>query len=250
MAFFHEDATSRSMWCLKNTMKNYLAPIIAAVAVLSYTAVAASYSTEATLTPLTDEGKYKVDVRVSRLVEQDGKLVEKLIAQPRILSGLGCPASCYQGLQPANPDYQKQENVSVDVSWPYPSESGVAFCTVIVKQGDEVVSKSRLELQIVGKGRAPLILSTQNVDPKSVRVVVEKSSVYLLLEFGGKTVEEAGKIAVENLGNQAQVQDAAGHAVEGGFISGTYKENGLALQYKSEDEARRVAGILEAETAK
>jgi hypothetical protein len=216
------------------------------VSTLTLAAIAADvyYSTVATIAPLMDKGQYKVDVRVSRLVEQDGKFVEKLIAQPRLLSGLGCPASLYQGLQPSNPDYQKQENVSVDVSWPYPDESGVAYCTVTVKLGDKLVSKTKVELQIIGKGRVPLILSTQNVDSKSVRVVVKKPNVYVLLEFGGKTEEEARKVAVENLGNQAQVRDAAGHVVESGFISGTYQEIGLALEYKSEDEARRVASIL------
>lgn len=168
-------------------MKNFLTVIIAVAVSLSYTAAAASYSTEATIAPLPDKGQYKVEVRVSRLVNQGGKLVEELIAQPSILSGLGCPASCYQGLQPRNPDYQKQDSVSVDVSWPYPSESGVAFCAVTVKHGDEVVSKSRLQLQIIGKGRVPLILSAQNVDPKSVRVAEERSSVYVLVEFSGKT---------------------------------------------------------------
>ena len=117
-------------------MKTFLAIIIGATVVLSHAAVAASYSTEATITPLMDKGEYKVDVRISRLVERDGKLVEKLISKPRIQAGLGCAASYYQGLQPTDPDYQKQENFSVDVSWPYPNESGVAFCTVVVKQGD------------------------------------------------------------------------------------------------------------------
>jgi hypothetical protein len=231
-------------------VKTFLTLIIVVAVVLSYTAVAASYSTEATITPLADKGQYKVDVRVSRLVKMDGKLVEKLIAQPKILSGLGCPASLYQGLQPTDPDYQKQESVSVDVAWPYPSESGMGLCTVIVKLGDDVVSESRIEVQIIGKGRNPLVLSPQNVDPNSVRVAVEKSNTYVLLEFGGKTEEEARKIAGENLGNQAQVRDAAGHVVDSGFISGTYKEIGLALQCQSEDEAKRVASILGGEPIK
>jgi hypothetical protein len=226
-------------------MKNFLIIIIGAAVVLSYTAFAASYSTEATITPLMDKGEYKVDVRISRLVEQDGKLVENLISEPRIRSGLGCAASYYQGLQPTNPDYQKQENFSIDVSWPYPNESGVAFCTIVVKQGDKVVSKSRLQLQITGKGRVPLVLSSQNVDPKSVKVEVEKKDSYVLLKFGCKTDEESRKISVENLGNQAEVRDAAGQVVGSGFFpGGAYDGIGLALQCKSEDEARRLANTL------
>jgi hypothetical protein len=93
-------------------MKNVLALIIAVITAFSYAATAASYSTEATITPLPDNGQYRVDVRVSRLVQKDGRQVEELIARPRILSGVGCGASFYQGLQPGNPDYQNEDNVS------------------------------------------------------------------------------------------------------------------------------------------
>ena len=110
--------------------------------------MADSYSTEAIITPLPDKGQYQVDVRVSRLVQKDGRQVEELIAKPRILSGVGCPASLYQTLPPANPDYQNKDNVRVNVSWPYPKESGLAFCAVIIKHGDEVVYESKLQLQI------------------------------------------------------------------------------------------------------
>ncbi len=233
-------------------MKHYLALIIAAAAALSLGADAASYSTEATITPLPDSGQYQVDVRVSRLVQQDGKAVEELIAKPRLLSGMGCAASLYQGLAPTNPGYQNEDNVSVDVSWPYPDESGVAYCTVVVSHGDEVVARSKLQLQIRGKGRAPLVLTPQNVDSKSVRVEMDKSrdTAFVLLKFRGKTRKEARAMAVENLGNKVKVQDAAGHVVGSGVMSGTYKEIGLALQYHSEAEAQRVADVLEATPAR
>ena len=65
------------------------------------------------------------------MVQKDGRQVEELIAKPRILSGVGCPGLRFtRALPPANPDYQNKDNVSVDVSWPYPDESGVAFCAV------------------------------------------------------------------------------------------------------------------------
>ncbi|MGA3266900.1 MAG: hypothetical protein ABSE16_08760 [Verrucomicrobiota bacterium] len=228
-------------------MKHFLTIITALAAVVSCTAVAASYSTEATITPLPDKGQYQVDVRVSRLVQQDDKVAEEVIARPRIFAGLGCPASFYQGSQPANPDYLNENNVSVDVSWPYPKESGVAFCTVVVKQGDEVVSRSKFQLQVMGPGRVPLILSPQNVDAKSVRVMVDKSKsiAYVLLEFGGKTDEDARAMAIENLGNKVQIQDAGGHIVGSGHIEGgAYNGIGVALPYSSENEAQRVATIL------
>lgn len=163
----------------------YLPLIIAATTAISYNADAASYSTEATITPLPESGQYRVDVLVSRLVEHDGKAVEEIIAKPRISSGVGCKASLYVGLTPTNPDYQNKDNVSVDVSWPYPDESGVAYCTVIVKHGDQVASRSKLQLQIKGKGRVPLVLTPQTVEPKSVRVEMDKSRgiAYVLLEF-------------------------------------------------------------------
>jgi hypothetical protein len=52
----------------------------------------------------------------------------------------------YQGLQAPNPDYQKEENVSVDVAWPEAGKSGFALCTVTVKLGDQTVSKSKLQV--------------------------------------------------------------------------------------------------------
>jgi len=228
-------------------MKNVLALIIAVTTAFSYAAKAASYSTEATITPLPDKWQYQVDVRVSRLVQKDGRQVEELIARPRILSGVGCGASFYQGLQPGNPDYQNEDNVRVNVSWPYPKESGMAFCTVVLKHGDEVVSESKFQLQITGPGREPLVLSPQIVDPKSVRVETDKSRsiTYVLLEFSGKTVKEARAMAIENLGNKVQVLDAGGRTIENGVISGTYKEIGVALSYDSKDKAQRVADILD-----
>ncbi len=235
------------LWCFKRDMKQYQMLIIAAATFLSYAATAAPYLTEATITPIPDNGQYQVDVRVSRLVQQDGKQVEELVARPRILSGVGCPASFYEGLQPASPDYRNEDNVSVDVSWPYPKESGLAFCTVIVKHGDEMVSESKLQLKITGPGREPLILSPRTVDAKSVRVVTDKakSTTYVLLEFGGKTQEEAKAMAIENLGNKVQIQDANGHVAGGGVIEGTYKDSGVALSYNSADEAKRMASTLE-----
>jgi hypothetical protein len=109
---------------------------------------AASYSTEATMTRQKDKNTYTVIVRVSRLTEQNGKVIEELIAKPEIISSPGDPASMYQGLQSPNPDYQKVENVSVDVAWPKIGESGFALCTVTVKLGDEIVSKSKLQVVV------------------------------------------------------------------------------------------------------
>src|SRR5204862_8170719 len=141
----------------------------------------------------------------SLFVEEGGQLKEQLIAGPKILSAPGVPATLYSGLQPSNPNYANNENVTVDVSWPYPNESGAALCAVIIKRGDKIVSKAKFQLLVEGPGRTPLIVTAQDVDPKSVRVVDEKSQIYVLLEFHGKTKEEVKKVANENYGNQVQV---------------------------------------------
>jgi hypothetical protein len=41
-----------------------------------------------------------------------------------------------------------------------------------------------------------------------------------------------------------------GQVIEGGISQGTYKEIGMSLQYKSQDEAKRVASILRGEKSK
>ena len=211
---------------------------------------AAIYSTDATMSVQKDEGTFNVVVRVSRLLEQDGKLVEKLVAEPRIQSGPGVPASLYTGLQPTDPNYANEENVNVDVSWPYPNESGTAFCAVTIKRGHEVVSKSRLELKIEGQGRVPLVVASQDIDPKSVRVVDEKALTYVLLEFVGKTREEVKKLAIENYGNKVQIRDLQGRLIEGGLSFGTYHETGIALHYNSRNEAEQAASLLRGKDSK
>lgn len=231
-------------------MNKLSALLMVAACAFANAVVAATYSTEATMSLLKDEGTYNVVVRVSKLVEQDGKVVEQLISQPRIKSSPGVPASLHSGLQPSDPNYATDENVTVDVSWPYPNESGTALCAVLIKRGDTVVSKSKLQLQIQGPGRNPLVVTPQEVDPMSVRVVVEKSKTFVLLEFTGKTKEAVKKLANENYGNKFQIRDSQGTVTEGGLSFGTYKEIGMAVQYESKEKAERVARILRGENPK
>ena len=205
---------------------------------------ASSYSTEATVSLQKDEGTLNVDVRVSRLVEQDGRSTEQLVAAPKIKTAPGVPATLYTGLQPADPDYASKENVTVDVSWPYPNESGTAFCGVTIKRGSEVVSKSKLQLKIEGPGRVPLVVAAQDIDPKSVEVVDEKTLTYVLLEFAGKTREEVRKLAIENYGNKVLIRDLQGRLTEGGLSFGTYHATGMTLHYNSRKEAEQVASLL------
>ena len=132
-------------------MKKFITLLLAAACAIATTALAATYSTEATFTQQKDKGRFLVDVRVSQLVEQNGKLKEHLIARPRIDSAPGVPASLYSGLQPSHPNYHHEENVSVDVSWPEAGQSGFAICSVTVKLGDKVVSKSKLKMEVDSK---------------------------------------------------------------------------------------------------
>jgi hypothetical protein len=211
---------------------------------------AASYSTDATMSLQKDKGTLDVDVRVSRLAEHGGKSSEQLVAAPKIQTAPGVPATLYTGLQPTAPDFASKENVTVDVSWPYPNESGTAFCTVTVKLGNKVVSRTKLQLKIEGPGRVPLVVAAQDVDPNSVRIVDEKSQTYVLLEFAGKTREEVKKLAIENYGNKIQIRDFQGRLTEGGLSFGTYHETGVALHYSSRGEAELVASILRGKDSK
>jgi hypothetical protein len=131
-------------------MKKHIAVLVASLTALT-SALAASYSTEAIITQQKDKGRYLVDVRVLQLVEHDGQLTEQLVARPRIDSAPGIPATLYQGPQPSQPNYQTEENVTVDVSWPEAGQSGFAICSITVKLGDKVVSKSKLKMEVDNK---------------------------------------------------------------------------------------------------
>ena len=132
-------------------MKQIIAVLAVTACVVASAAMGATYSTEATITQQKDKGRYLVDVRILELVEQNGQLTEHIVARPRIESAPGVPASLYQGPQPSQPNYKKEENVTMDVSWPEHGKSGFAICDVTVKLGDKVVSKSKLKVQVDDK---------------------------------------------------------------------------------------------------
>ena len=133
------------------TMKTLIAVLAVAACAVASTAVATTYSTEATMTRQKDKGTYEVVVRVSHLTERSGEVTEELIEQPKITSSPGVPASLYSGLQPSDPDYTEKENVSVDVSWPEAGKRDFAVCTVVVKLGDKIVSKSKMQVTVEEK---------------------------------------------------------------------------------------------------
>lgn len=132
-------------------MKKLIAVLIATACAVASTTVAATYSTEATMTRQKDKGTYEVVVRVSQLIERNGKVTEELIDQPKITSSPGVPAGLHSGVQPSDRDYRKKENVSVDVSWPEAGKKDFAVCTVVVKLGDRIVSKTKMQVTVEEK---------------------------------------------------------------------------------------------------
>jgi hypothetical protein len=233
-------------------MKRLFQLLLATALAAAPTVVADSYTTDANMSPQKDEGTIDVRDRISRLLNQDGRASQELIAEPRIRSSPGVPGSLYVGLQPAHPDFAVKENFSVDMSWPYPMETGTAFCSVTIKRGDTIVSKSRLQLQIEGPGRAPLVLLTEEIDPISAKVGEGGTNLktFVLLEFARKPKEEVKKLAIENYGNPVRIRDSDGHELDGGRAFGKYNDMGLALDCGSEAQAERVAGMLRGETTK
>jgi hypothetical protein len=223
---------------MQKTIASFAAVILG---VVSQT-MAASYSTEATMSLQKEDGIYNVMVKVSELTVRRGKTVERVIAEPRIRSSPGVPATLHVG--------DDKENVTVDVSWPYPNESGTASCVVVVKHGDEAVSKSKLQLKVEGPGRVPLVLAAPDVDARSVRVDEENQRSYVLLELAGKSKEEVKKLAVENYGNKVQIRDVQGNLIDGGLSFGTYHDIGLTLRCQNEAKAEAVANVLRADRSK
>ena len=125
--------------------------LIATACALASTVVAANYSTEATMTRQKDKNTYEVVVTVSQLVKRGDKVAEEIIARPKITSSPGVPAGLYSGLQPSDRDYNTKESVSVEVSWPEAGGKDFAVCTVVVKLGDELVSKTKMQVTVEGK---------------------------------------------------------------------------------------------------
>ena len=96
-------------------MQKFIVIFMAAALGAAHATIAATYSTDATMSLQKVEGIYNVAVRVSELIEQDGKVTERLIAEPRIQSAPGVPASLRSGVQPGDPNYSLKENVAVEV---------------------------------------------------------------------------------------------------------------------------------------
>ena len=58
------------------------------------------------------------------------------------------PASVYQGPEPGQPNYQQEENVTLAVSWPEDGKSGFAVCSITIKRGEKIVSRSKIKIRV------------------------------------------------------------------------------------------------------
>jgi hypothetical protein len=129
-------------------MTKRITVLVATACMAAFTSFAANYSTEATMTRQKYKGTYEVVVSVSRLLEHDGKTTEQLIDRPKITSAPGVPATLQCGMQPTDADYKKKENITVDVSWPQSGKQDFAVCTVVIKLGDKIVSKTKTRVTV------------------------------------------------------------------------------------------------------
>ncbi len=120
------------------------------IAVVSSRA-ADSYSMGATITLHKETKQYEVFAQVCKLVDRRSGQTEEVIARPRTDSALGAPATFYVGSSPSEPAYRKSENVTMDVDWPKEGENNSATCTIVVKRGNKLVAKSKLQVSVQEK---------------------------------------------------------------------------------------------------
>jgi hypothetical protein len=111
-----------------------------------------SYSIEATISPLHDGRKYEAVGRICRLVDKNGAQSEEPISNPRIVSRVGEPGSFYVGPDRKSSNYKKLENIAMEVIWPEGDQPSFAVCTIIVKRGDKMIARSKLQV-MVDKGK-------------------------------------------------------------------------------------------------
>jgi hypothetical protein len=107
-----------------------------------------SYSIEATIKPLLQDGQYEAVARICRLVERNGVQTEEVLSKPRIVSTAGEPGSFYVGPDRNNSNYKKVENISMEVLWPKENQPGVAICKIVVKRGDKIITRSKMEITL------------------------------------------------------------------------------------------------------
>ena len=127
---------------------NILFALIVAATVAVTSVSAASYSTEMILSLNASKSQYEVAGTVSKLIEHDGEVTEEVIAHPKVISSPGSPGSFYVGEDRFSKNWQIEENITMDVSWPKQAKGGFAICTIIVKRGDTIVSKSTMRVQL------------------------------------------------------------------------------------------------------
>ena len=132
-------------------MKALIALAIAGTIAVASCKAADSYSMEATVTLHKETNQYEAAARVCKLVDRRTKQAEEVISRPKVVSTRGTPGSFYVGSGPSDPNYRKSENVTMDVTWPNEGERNIATCTIIVKRGDSVLAKSKMQVSVSEK---------------------------------------------------------------------------------------------------
>ncbi len=129
--------------CVKRIMRTLLAILLAAICIVDSGAGPASFSTDTTIKASGEAGNYELAVRISHFVKSHGKSEEETIEWPKLKFSRGVPASLRCGL---GPKYPKNGAVDIEVSWPEADTLGRAVCMITFRFGEQVVSRSRIEI--------------------------------------------------------------------------------------------------------
>lgn len=121
-------------------MKKIITFLFGSTLALSAIAANVSYSIETTTTLGKDKQQYLVTARISRISEQDGKITETLIQQPRVSTTLGSNAQMTVGscVPKANVDAL---GISMDVFSPK-TVNDYGWCIITITEDGHVLSKS------------------------------------------------------------------------------------------------------------
>ena len=124
-------------------MRTLIAVVFATICAVASGAGPLPFSTDSTIKASGEPGSYELAVRISNYVKRHGKFEEETIEWPKMKFSRGVPASLRCGL---GPKYPKNGVVDIEVSWPEAETVGWAVCTITFRFGDQVVSKSRIQI--------------------------------------------------------------------------------------------------------
>jgi hypothetical protein len=124
-------------------MRTLLAVVFSGICLVASGASPWSFSTDTTVRARGEAGSYELAVRISHFVKRHGKFEEQTIEWPKLKFSRGVPASLRCGL---GPGYPKNGAVDIEISWPEVDAVGSAVCTISFRCGEQVMSRSRIEI--------------------------------------------------------------------------------------------------------